>query len=47
VKIFPSSLNLDLLMLMLMLFLLLFPFFVVSMFPIMICDEEYREGGGA
>jgi hypothetical protein len=45
VKIFPSSLNLDLLMLML--FLLLFPFFVVSMFPIMICDEEYREGGGA
>jgi hypothetical protein len=45
VKIFPSSLNLDLLMLML--FLLMFPFFVVSMFPIMICDEEYREGGGA
>jgi hypothetical protein len=45
VKIFPSSLNFDLLMLML--FLLLFPFFVVSMFPIMICDEEYREGGGA
>jgi hypothetical protein len=42
VKIFPSSLNFDLLMLM-----LLFPFFVVSMFPIMICDEEYREGGGA
>jgi hypothetical protein len=46
VKIFPSSLNFDLLMLMLFL-LLLFPFFVVSMFPIMICDEEYREGGGA
>jgi hypothetical protein len=44
VKIFPSSLNFDLLMLMLF---LLFPFFVVSMFPIMICDEEYREGGGA